>query len=36
MMDGKFKDVSAAVWDMIEPRGDDRSFQSLNTKEISA
>ena len=28
--------ILIVVWDMIEPRGDDRIFQPLNTEEASA
>src|SRR5208282_4765209 len=28
------KDVAPIIWDMIEPRGDDRSFQPLDMEEV--
>ena len=37
MLDGRnIEEIDEIVWDMIEPRGDDRSFQPLNTEEASA
>lgn len=36
LLDGKIPELREAVWDMIEPRGDDRSFQPLDIEEASA